>query len=95
MLFLIDYDRNASRISSMQAFEDAQRGEAYEARFRLESVRDRERNNHEVVLLEAASEDVIRTTHRRYFAKDLAELATLPATAATKGNSTTPRRNSA
>jgi hypothetical protein len=78
MLFLIDYDRKAGKIVTMRTFDDAQRREAYEARFALELSRHRDGSDHEVVLLEAADEHVIRKTHRRYFA-DLTELAKLPA----------------
>jgi hypothetical protein len=67
MLFLIDYHRRSGKIISMRTFEDAKRSEAYQERFELERQRNQEGAHHEVVLLEAASEDVIRQTHSRYF----------------------------
>ena len=77
MLFLIDYDRRAGKVVSMRSFEDSVRTQAYIARFELERTRGLEGDNHEVVLLEAADEAVIRQTHRRYFA-DLRELSQPP-----------------
>lgn len=77
MLFLIDYDRAAGRIVRLSAFDDPKRQEAEEARLALELRLNREGVEREVVLLEAASEDALRRTHRRYF-EGLAELATSP-----------------
>ena len=43
------------------------------ARFELELKLNREKSQHEVVILEAPSEEALRHTHGRYF-KDLPEL---------------------
>ena len=77
MLFLIEYDRRAGRIVTMQKFDDAHAREAHDVRLALELTRNREGIDREVVLLDAADEAAVRRTHRRYFA-NLAELATLP-----------------
>jgi hypothetical protein len=67
MLFLIDYQRHTGKIVAMRAFDDSQRRSAYGARFELERLRNQEGTDHEVVLLEATDEQVIRRTHSRYF----------------------------
>jgi hypothetical protein len=77
VLFLIDYDRRAGKITEMLRYDDSQRLSAVEDRLRLELAHNAAGIEREVVLLEAADEAAIRVTHRRYFA-DLAELAKLP-----------------
>ena len=77
MLFLIEYDRKLGRIMKLETFSDAERQKASDVRLELELERHRQGVEREVVLLEAADEQAIRKTHRRYFA-DLAELARLP-----------------
>ncbi len=67
MIFLIEYDRSQGQMVRSQAFEDAQRHEADALRLQLELELNRQKIEHEVVLLEAASEDALRQTHRRYF----------------------------
>jgi hypothetical protein len=67
MLFLIQYDRRAGRIVSLERFTDDQRVMARKARLDLEIELQRRSQNHEVVLLEAASEGALRKTHGRYF----------------------------
>lgn len=67
MIFLIEYDRSKGQMVRSQAFEDAQRHEADALRLQLELELNRQKIEHEVVLLEAASEDALRQTHRRYF----------------------------
>ena len=81
MLFLIDYNRREGRLINIRRFEDADRAAAYEARFALEKARDEQGNDHEVVLLEAPNEQVIRSTHNRYFDDDP---GTIPARGATE-----------
>jgi hypothetical protein len=78
MIFLIEYDRSQGRIITFQAFKDADRVWAEDARLQLELELNRLGTEREVVLLEAASEGALRRTHRRYF-EDLAELANSPA----------------
>jgi len=67
VIFLIEYDRSKGQMVRSQAFEDAQRHEADALRLQLELELNRQKIEHEVVLLEAASEDALRQTHRRYF----------------------------
>jgi hypothetical protein len=78
MIFLIDYDRSQGRIVTFKAFEDSARREAEDSRLQLELKLNRSRTEREVVLLEAASEEALRRTHRRYF-EDLAQLVNSPA----------------
>ncbi len=73
MIFLIEYDRPKGRIANFLRFDDSQRREAEDSRLKIELDLNRRGVDHEVVLLEARSEDELRRTHRRYFA-DLAEL---------------------
>ena len=74
MIFLIEYNRSQGRIITFQVFNDTQRREAEDARFVIELCLSRRKDvDHEVVLLEAASEDALRLTHRRYF-EDLRQI---------------------
>jgi hypothetical protein len=73
MLFLIEYDRNLGQIVTFRAFTELEKTDAENARLELELGLNRLGKEHEVVLLEAASEEALRRTHRRYF-EDLAEL---------------------
>ena len=73
MIFLIEYDRPKGHIVTMMAFEDSDRSKAENARLEIELDLNRKRIEHEVVLLEAASEDALRRTHRRYF-EDLSQI---------------------
>jgi hypothetical protein len=78
MIFLIEYNRKLGKLVSFESFveKDWQRAEALrferELALNLAGI-----ENTEVVLLEAASEQIVRRTHRRYF-EDLEQLATLP-----------------
>ena len=74
MLFLIQYDRGAGRIVEIQRFDDGQQDQADSVRLGLEMDLVRHRQKDEVVLLEAATEEALRKTHRRYF-EDLTTLA--------------------
>ena len=67
MIFLIEYNRPEGRIVTFQRFQDSERLKAENARLDLELDLNRRGVDHEVVLLEAASEDGLRRTHRRYF----------------------------
>lgn len=78
MIFLIEYDRSQGRIVTFEAFEDSARREAEDSRLQLELELNRLGTEREVVLLEAASEEALRRTHRRYF-EDLSELVNSPA----------------
>ena len=77
MLFLIEYDRSESRIVTFRTFGNEQRREVANERLELELNLHRQGITHEVVILEAPTEDHIRRTHRRYF-ETLEQLATLP-----------------
>lgn len=73
MLFLIEYDRPTGTLVQFRKFDDSERQVALDTRFELELRLNREGVQHEVVILEAPSEEAVRHTHGRYF-KDLAEL---------------------
>ena len=77
MIFLIEYDRDRGRLITFKKFEDSERKRAEDARLELELELNRVGTNYEVVVLEAASEDAVRRTHRRYF-EDLADLVKVP-----------------
>jgi hypothetical protein len=79
MLFLIEYDRPRGTIVQMQEFDEGSRQTANDVRLELELCLNRQGIHHEVVLLDAPSEDALRHTHGRYF-EDVAELARGPAT---------------
>ena len=77
MIFLIEYDRAHRQLLMLKAFEDSERSKAEDSRLRLELRLHQRGDEHEVVLLEAADEDAIRRTHRRYF-ESIEDLATMP-----------------
>jgi hypothetical protein len=67
LIFLVEYNRPAGRLVTFSAFNDDNREAAENARLDLELDLRRRGVDHEVVLLEAASEEALRRTHRRYF----------------------------
>lgn len=67
MIFLIEYDRIQGHIVTFKSFDDAKRSHAEELRLELELALQRKGVEHEVVLLEAMTEEALRRTHRRYF----------------------------
>lgn len=73
MIFLIEYDRTRGELANIDAFDDADRDTAEDARLARELSLHREGVTREIVLLQAESEDALKKTHRRYFA-DLATL---------------------
>ena len=75
MIFLMHYDRARGRIVELREFAEDERSVAEDARLQLEFALGRQKVEHEVVLLEAASEDALRKTHRRYF-ENLEQLST-------------------
>ena len=77
MIFLIEYDRPRGELSSIKFFEDADREVAENERLQLELALHREGVQREIVLLQAASEEALRETHRRYF-EGIATLAHQP-----------------
>jgi hypothetical protein len=74
MIFLIEYVREQGRILKLERFNGSDRNRAEEARLNLELDLRSKGIKNEVVLLEAANEEAVRRTHRRYF-EDLYELA--------------------
>ena len=74
MIFLIEYDRSKGRIVTFKDFNDADRLKAENLRLEIELELNRKGVEHEVVLLEAGSEDALRRTHRRYF-EDVSQIA--------------------
>lgn len=74
MIFLIEYDRSQGELVTIQPFEDSERDTAANARLERELALHETGVRREVVLLQAASEDALRETHRRYFV-DIAALA--------------------
>jgi fido (protein-threonine AMPylation protein) len=74
MIFLIEYDRPHGELIDIQTFDDSHRDVAENARLRRELTLHQIGVRREVVLLQAASENALRETHRRYFA-DIATLA--------------------
>ena len=67
MIFLIEYNRQEGRIVSLRRFRDSERTKAQNKRLKVELDLNHRKVDHEVVLLEAAKEAMIRRTHRRYF----------------------------
>lgn len=67
MIFLIQYNRPEGRIVRLKRFADSERTLAERERLEIELDLNRTGVDHEVVLLEAVSEEALRRTHRRYF----------------------------
>ena len=74
MIFLIDYDRRRGQLADLEIFEDTDREVAEDRRLNMELTLHGNGVAREVVLLQAASEEALKKTHRRYFA-DIATLA--------------------
>ena len=77
MLFLIEYDRSRGLIIQKRQYDDASREIAEKERLSLELHLNRQGVEHEVVLLDAPSEEALRRTHGRYF-ESVAELVSSP-----------------
>lgn len=67
MIFLVEYNRSAGKLVTLRTFRTDASAVARDARSELELVLHRKGIDHEVVLLEAASEAALRETHGRYF----------------------------
>ncbi len=67
MIFLIEYDRPSGSLITFKRFEDRDREHAEQLRLEMELNLNLQKVRHEVVLLEAASEEAVRRTHQRYF----------------------------
>lgn len=73
MIFLIEYARREGRVITFKKFSDNERVIAENERLSIELALNRSGREREVVLLEAANEDALRRTHRRYF-EDLSQM---------------------
>ena len=67
MLFLIEYNREKGKTETFKTFDNANEDQANRERLALELALNRKNINNEAVLLRAASEDLLRHTHQRYF----------------------------
>lgn len=67
MIFLIEYDSANQSLVLFEKFKDSDNDMAEKKRLNLELDLFRKNIQHEVVLLQASSEALLRTTHRRYF----------------------------
>jgi hypothetical protein len=67
VIFLIEYNRSKGQLVTFESFADTERSVVEDMRLDLELALLRTQIDHEVVLLEAASEAAIRRTHGRYF----------------------------
>jgi len=74
LIYLIEYNRPGGRLVTFKTFDPSETTYAENARLELELDRNRKGINHEVVILEAADENALRRTHRRYF-EDLSQIA--------------------
>jgi uncharacterized protein YegP (UPF0339 family) len=72
--FLIVYDRASNTLQRIDEFGDDEVGRRQALRSRLAAERERTSDSVEVVVLEAVSEQALRSTHSRYF-EDPATLA--------------------
>jgi hypothetical protein len=79
MYFLIEYDREHGKVSSLRECGDADATRAAEERLALELGLAARNVQREIVLLQAASLDALKLTHKRYFAA-LEELAAVSGT---------------
>jgi hypothetical protein len=73
MIFLIEYNQSEGRIVTIRNFDDSQLREAEDSRLEIELDLNLNGIDHEVVLMDAASEVDLRRTHRRYF-EDLRQI---------------------
>ncbi len=67
MIFLIEYNRKQGRLVQFKRFKNSERIKAQGERLKTELTLNRKKIQHEVVLLEAQTESIIRRTHKRYF----------------------------
>ena len=73
MFYLIEYNRPEGRLVTFKVFAESERSKAEELRLEIELDLNRKKIDHEVVLLDAASEAALHRTHGRYF-KDLRQI---------------------
>jgi hypothetical protein len=66
MIFLIEYNKEDGQLK-FKRFQDSERSLAQKERLQTELDLNRRGLKREVVLLEAADDDALHKTHRRYF----------------------------
>ena len=66
MLFLIHYDRKASKVLNFREYQDGERQRAQQDRFAMEMQHNLRTGDHEIVLLEAADKAQLRKSHPKY-----------------------------
>jgi hypothetical protein len=67
MIFLLEYDSRHGKLCKFKQFSDTDRVQAQRERLAIELELKKSQEPREVVLLEAADEDTVRRTHKRYF----------------------------
>jgi hypothetical protein len=67
MIFLIEYDRKRGTLRKLKPFSSVDRAQAQRERLNIELRLRRSQEPCEVVLLEAADEETLKRTHKRYF----------------------------
>lgn len=73
MVFLIEYDRSEGKIVLLKEYDDRNQSVAEADRLDLELSLQEIGDSHEVVLLQASSQQALRRTHARYF-EDIVDL---------------------
>jgi hypothetical protein len=74
LIYLVEYCRPDGRLVTFKTFDPSEKTHAQNVRLQLELYLNRKGINHEVVILEAANENDLRRTRRRYF-DDLSQIA--------------------
>jgi hypothetical protein len=67
MIFLLEYDRKRGTLRKLKPFSGVDRAQAQRERLDIELKLRRSQEPCEVVLLEAADEETLKRTHKRYF----------------------------
>lgn len=67
MIYLIEYDRPKGALVSMREYADSDGRKAHQERLNLELALQRKKVRHELVLLQAENEEILRRAHGRYF----------------------------
>ena len=67
MIFLVEYDRKQGVLRDLKRFSAVDRIQAQYERLARELSLHKSHKSCEVVLLEAADENTLRRTHKRYF----------------------------
>ena len=76
MIYLIQYNRRTGKPAKVTEYSVERRDEAEKARLEMELGQLNAAVEHEIVLLEAPSQNELRKTHRRYFVEELIQLLT-------------------